>query len=102
MFIYPRLSSLHPSYFLQSIWVAMLLSNGAHPFNSSITVVPKEVLSFVTHGRSIISGVPLYPNMSPMVYGAAQFRYAYRGLDVLEHGGNNPGFKSQVARFPEK
>lgn len=35
-----------------------------------------------------------------MVYGAAIFSYTYRGTHVLEHGGNNPGFKSQVARFP--
>lgn len=83
-------------------WVAMLLSNGVHPYNSNVTVVPKEVLDFVTHGRSVISGVPQFPDISPMVYGAAQFRYSYRGLDVLEHGGNNPGFKSQVARFPQK
>lgn len=80
----------------------MLLSNGTHPYNPNVTVVPKEVLDFVTHGRSIISGVPLYPDTSPMVYGAAQYRYSYRGLDLLEHGGNNPGFKSQVARFPQK
>lgn len=80
----------------------MLLSNGVHPYNPNVTVVPKEVLDFVTHGRSVISGVPQFPDISPMVYGAAQFRYSYRGLDVLEHGGNNPGFKSQVARFPQK
>jgi hypothetical protein len=35
------------------------------------------------------------------MYGAAQFVYSYRGVPILEHGGNNPGFKSQVTRVPD-
>ncbi|KXN86044.1 hypothetical protein AN958_10520 [Leucoagaricus sp. SymC.cos] len=37
---------------------------------------------------------------SPKVYGAGQWRYSYRGREMVEHGGNNPGYKTQVARFP--
>lgn len=32
-------------------------------------------------------------------YGSGQWRYSYQGHDIIEHGGNNPGFKTQVARF---
>ena len=35
------------------------------------------------------------------MYGPAQFIYSYRGLPILEHGGNNPGFKSQITRVPD-
>jgi len=34
------------------------------------------------------------------VYGAAQARYSYQGHDLIEHGGANPGFRSQIARLP--
>ena len=34
------------------------------------------------------------------MYGSGQWRYSYQGHDIIEHGGNNPGFKTQVARFP--
>lgn len=37
---------------------------------------------------------------SVKVYGAAQWRYSYQGHDIIEHGGNLPGYKTQVARFP--
>jgi hypothetical protein len=37
---------------------------------------------------------------SPTVYGCGQDRYSYRGHEIIEHGGSNPGFKTQVARFP--
>jgi hypothetical protein len=36
-----------------------------------------------------------------MVYGAGQWRYSYQGHDLIEHGGSNPGYKTQVARFPD-
>jgi len=35
------------------------------------------------------------------VYGAGQWRFSYQGHDIVEHGGNNPGFKTQVARLPD-
>lgn len=38
---------------------------------------------------------------SPQVYGAGQWRYSYQGHDLIEHGGNNPGYSTQVARFPD-
>ena len=34
-------------------------------------------------------------------YGAGQWRYSYQGHDIIEHGGYNPGYKTQVARFPD-
>lgn len=34
------------------------------------------------------------------MYGCGQWRYTYQGRELIEHGGDNPGFKSQVTRFP--
>jgi hypothetical protein len=49
----------------------------------------------VSHGK------PDYPELSPQVYGAGQWRYSYQGHDFIEHGGSNLGYKTQVARFPD-
>ncbi|CAK5267122.1 unnamed protein product [Mycena citricolor] len=35
------------------------------------------------------------------VYGCGQERASYRGHEYIEHGGSNPGFKTQVIRFPQ-
>ncbi|THU75379.1 hypothetical protein K435DRAFT_913463, partial [Dendrothele bispora CBS 962.96] len=37
---------------------------------------------------------------SPVVYGAGQWRFTYQGHEIVEHGGHNPGFTTQVSRFP--
>ena len=34
------------------------------------------------------------------MYGAGQRRYSYQGHDIIEHGGSNPSYRNQVARFP--
>ena len=34
------------------------------------------------------------------MYGAGQWRYLYQGHDIIEHGGHNLGYRTQVARFP--
>ncbi|PPQ91367.1 hypothetical protein CVT25_004134 [Psilocybe cyanescens] len=82
-----------------AMWTSMLLNNGRHPYTNEV-VVPEEIIEHVAYGRSVSHGKPEFPEMSPKVYGAGQFRYAYRGHDIIEHGGNNPGYKTQVARFP--
>ncbi len=43
--------------------------------------------------------IPSFPK-SPKVYGCGQWRYTYQGHEIIEHGGHNPGFLTQVARFP--
>ncbi|PPR01447.1 hypothetical protein CVT26_015080 [Gymnopilus dilepis] len=80
-------------------WVSMLLNNGRHPYTNE-TVIPSEIVEHVAHGRSVSHGKPEYPEWSPKVYGAGQWRYAYQGHDIIEHGGSNPGYKTQVSRFP--
>ena len=35
------------------------------------------------------------------MYGAGQWRYSYQGHDIIKHGGSNPGYRTQVARFPD-
>ena len=34
------------------------------------------------------------------MYGAGQWRYSYQGHDIIEHGGHNPSYRTQVTRFP--
>ena len=34
------------------------------------------------------------------MYGAGQWWYSYQGHDIIEHGGSNPSYRNQVARFP--
>ena len=34
------------------------------------------------------------------MYGAGQWRYSYQGHDIIEHRGHNPGYRTQVVRFP--
>ena len=34
------------------------------------------------------------------MYGAGQWRYSYQGHDIIEHGRSNPGYRTQVTRFP--
>ncbi|KAJ7654078.1 beta-lactamase/transpeptidase-like protein [Mycena polygramma] len=82
-----------------SAWVAMLLNNGSHPTTNE-TVVPEDVVEHVAQGVSVARGKAAYPELSPRVYGCGQDRSSYRGHEIIEHGGSNPGFKTQVSRFP--
>ncbi|KAJ6453711.1 beta-lactamase/transpeptidase-like protein [Mycena sanguinolenta] len=97
-----------------SMWVAMLLNNGRHPITNE-TVVPTDVVEHVALGVSVARGKAAYPELirihgsiisyhsysrSPVVYGAGQDRMSYRGRELIEHGGGNLGFTSQVTRFP--
>ncbi|KAF8995769.1 beta-lactamase/transpeptidase-like protein [Cyathus striatus] len=83
-----------------AVWMSMLMNKGRHPYESNRTIVPEIVIDHVARGFTVPLGVSPYPEISPKVYGSGQFRYTYQGHDIIEHGGSNPGFRSQVARFP--
>ncbi|KAK7442199.1 hypothetical protein VKT23_016171 [Stygiomarasmius scandens] len=80
-------------------WLEMLLEEGRHP-ETNETVVPAEVVKYAAEGVSVWEGTAKYPELSPVVYGAGQKRFTYQGREVVEHGGHNPGFTTQVTRFP--
>ncbi|KAF5346704.1 hypothetical protein D9756_010344 [Leucocoprinus leucothites] len=80
-------------------WVSMLLNEGKHPYTGE-QVIPSQVVEHAATGVTVTEGKASYPELSPKVYGAGQWRYSYRGRELVEHGGNNPGFKTQVTRFP--
>ncbi|KAF5353762.1 hypothetical protein D9757_012942 [Collybiopsis confluens] len=82
-----------------AVWVAMLLENGRHPFTNK-TIVPEKVVQHVAEGVTVVNGASQDPELSPVVYGAGQERYSYRGVEIIEHTGSNPGFKTQVTRLP--
>jgi len=77
----------------------MLLNNGHHPYTNE-SIIPSDVVEHVAYGRSVSRGQPRFPELSPEVYGAGQWRYSYQSHDLIEHGGSNPGYKTQVTRFP--
>ncbi|KAF9441628.1 beta-lactamase/transpeptidase-like protein [Macrolepiota fuliginosa MF-IS2] len=80
-------------------WVSMLLNDGRHPYTNK-TIVPTSVVEHAATGVTVSNGKAPYPELSPKVYGAGQWRYSYRGHELIEHGGTAPGFITQVARFP--
>ncbi|KAJ7065138.1 beta-lactamase/transpeptidase-like protein [Mycena belliarum] len=82
-----------------STWVAMLLNDGRHPATNA-TVIPADVVEHVALGASVSLKKAEYPETSPKVYGCGQNRFSYRGHEIIEHGGSNPGFKSIVTRLP--
>ncbi|KAF8069841.1 beta-lactamase/transpeptidase-like protein [Lyophyllum atratum] len=81
-------------------WLSTLLNGGVVPHTNK-TLIPPAVLARLETGVSVSNGKAQFPELSPRVYGPAQWRYSYRGHEIIEHGGNNPGFKTQVARFPD-
>ncbi|THU80573.1 beta-lactamase/transpeptidase-like protein [Dendrothele bispora CBS 962.96] len=80
-------------------WMGMLLLEGRHPVTNE-TVVPTEVVRYAAEGVSVSEPTAKFPELSPVVYGAGQDRFTYQGHEVVEHGGHNPGFTTQVSRFP--
>lgn len=45
-----------------SMWVAMLLGNGQHPFTNS-TIVPNNLVKHVAEGVSVVDGTTSYPEL---------------------------------------
>ncbi|KAG6864602.1 hypothetical protein C0991_008334 [Blastosporella zonata] len=80
-------------------WLSTLLNGGVVP-RTNVTLIPQKVLDRLETGVMVSAGKAAYPELSPKVYGPAQERYTYRGHEIIEHGGNNPGFKTQIARLP--
>ncbi|KAG6848191.1 hypothetical protein H0H93_002541 [Arthromyces matolae] len=80
-------------------WLSLLLNRGVVP-HTNATLIPQDVLDRLETGVTVSEGKAPYPELSPKVYGPGQWRYTYRGHEIIEHGGNNPGFKTQVARLP--
>ncbi|KAF7312965.1 F-box domain-containing protein [Mycena kentingensis (nom. inval.)] len=82
-----------------STWVAMLLNEGRHPFTNA-SVIPADVVEHVALGASVSLEKAEFPETSPKVYGCGQNRFSYRGHEIIEHGGSNPGYKGIVTRLP--
>ncbi|KAF9524491.1 beta-lactamase/transpeptidase-like protein [Crepidotus variabilis] len=82
------------------MWASMLLNEGKHPYTNA-SIVPNKVIEHLAHGRSVSDGgKPGFPELGPKVYGAGQFRFSYRGREIVEHGGSVPGYKTKIARLP--
>ncbi|KAJ6566564.1 beta-lactamase/transpeptidase-like protein [Mycena capillaripes] len=84
-----------------AIWVQTLLSDGRHP-RTNETIIPPEAIIKVAAGITVSTPVAPFPELSPKVYGGGQMRGTYRGVGHLQHGGDVPGFKSQITRIPNQ
>jgi hypothetical protein len=74
-------------------WLRFLLKEGIAPNG-------KRLLTEASFREMVKPQMPIAPNL--MDYGLGWFVRKWRGLTVLEHGGNIDGFNAQVALLPEK
>ncbi|KAK1235669.1 hypothetical protein PQX77_001088, partial [Marasmius sp. AFHP31] len=92
-----------------AIWLQALMGDGKNPSNGQ-EVIPPKVLEDVATPYSIVNefsfgaqfpaGSAEKGMFSPVAYGAGEFTNSYRGHEIIEHGGDVPGFHSQIARLP--
>lgn len=80
-------------------WLQTLLLKGRNLLTNE-TVIPPEVVEKAATGVSVFSGQAIHPALSPVVYGGGQAIMAYQGHTLIEHGGDTPGFRTQIARLP--
>jgi hypothetical protein len=82
-------------------WLKVLLLKGKNP-DTGKQVIPETVVDKVA-SAIIPSGpyLPVFPEYSIPMYGAAQLQLYYRGHYVLEHGGFIQGFNTQISRLPD-
>ncbi|KAF5348149.1 hypothetical protein D9756_010777 [Leucocoprinus leucothites] len=80
-------------------WVSIMLNEGKHAYTDK-QVIPSHVVEHAATGVTITEGKASYPELCPKVYIAGRWRYSYRGREIVEYGGNNLGYKTQVTRFP--
>ncbi|KAF9049390.1 beta-lactamase/transpeptidase-like protein [Hymenopellis radicata] len=80
-------------------WLSMLMNSGIDPISNS-TIVTSDIITHAANGVSVSAGTGDFPELSPQVYGCAQWGFSYRGHETVEHTGHNPGYHSQVARYP--
>ncbi|KAF8191527.1 beta-lactamase/transpeptidase-like protein [Mycena galopus ATCC 62051] len=84
-----------------AIWLQTLLNDGRHPLTNK-TIIPAEAINKVAAGITVATPVAPFPELSPKVYGGGQGRGTYRGVEYIEHGGDVPGFKTQITRIPNE
>ncbi|KAF7297526.1 Beta-lactamase class penicillin binding protein [Mycena indigotica] len=98
-------------------WIQMLLNEGKHPYENT-TVIPASAIRRVSGGIMVTDPVAAFPELSPKVYGGAQWRGTYRGfgqclalgisyhaddtIEYIEHGGTTFGHHSQITRVPSQ
>ncbi|KAF9460612.1 beta-lactamase/transpeptidase-like protein [Collybia nuda] len=82
-----------------AIWLQTLLLDGVKP-GTNTSVIPVSAIERAASGISVEVGQAPFPELSPVVYGGVQARSTYRGHELIERGGDVPGFHSQVSRMP--
>ncbi|GLB37131.1 putative beta-lactamase [Lyophyllum shimeji] len=81
-------------------WLQTLLSRGGKPGTEQI-IFPGDILDTLESGISVWYPTAAFPELSPVVYGGGLGSGTYRGHVMIEHGGNVPGYNSQITRFPD-
>ncbi|KAL0574601.1 hypothetical protein V5O48_007351 [Marasmius crinis-equi] len=63
-------------------WLQVLLLEGKNP-RTGEQVIPSDAIRKIASGVSVQTGVPTFPELSPVVYGGGQSRFMYRGYGQL-------------------
>ncbi|KAJ9118537.1 hypothetical protein QFC22_003756 [Naganishia vaughanmartiniae] len=87
--------------YAQATWLKVLLLEGRSP-STNASAIPASVINACSKPYTA-PPQPSPPNndlLSPRTYGMGQFMYSYRGVNVIDHGGADPGMMSQVMRMP--
>ncbi|EJD37200.1 beta-lactamase/transpeptidase-like protein [Auricularia subglabra TFB-10046 SS5] len=82
-----------------ALWLQVLLNGGVNPATGEV-VIPADVLTTMSTGVSVESGVASFPEMAPIVYGLGFERSAYQGHEWVGHDGSYYGFMAQLVTFP--
>ena len=84
-------------YFEQAIWLQTLLLDGRHP-ETDQSIIASSIIQDVREARVADTFIATEPETSASYYGMAQRTYTYRDHEVVEHGGQAIGQKSQIIR----
>ncbi|KAF5346760.1 hypothetical protein D9756_010355 [Leucocoprinus leucothites] len=82
-----------------AMWGSILPNEGKHLYMGE-QAIASHVVKHAATGVTVMESKASYPQFCPKIYGASQWRYSYRSRELIEDGRNNPGYKTQVTRFP--
>ncbi|KAF7793989.1 hypothetical protein EIP86_005115 [Pleurotus ostreatoroseus] len=80
-------------------WIATFANNGVDPVSRKV-VVPAATVIEATMAHCVTAGVGLDARTSFMGYGLGWMRYAYRGHEIVGHGGGLPGYVTWTTFLP--
>ncbi|KDQ52480.1 hypothetical protein JAAARDRAFT_61797 [Jaapia argillacea MUCL 33604] len=84
-----------------SFLIKSLMAAGRAELPAGATPISPSSVGNLAIGRMLESGVPDWPELSPTAYGYGLESVTYQGHHLWTHGGDLPGFGSQITWVPE-